>query len=169
MKMVKRMLIAIAVVALIATSLQAADMPTGVQKQDGAWPSTYLALPLCDIPVVIDIGMYVQLIDCADKKIKLVQVQCGNMDDFPCYYDCEEFDVRANFNAVLGTELIHADPDNPVVGSWSAAYDGANDVPGTGDPVTRKVCVSASKAAILTTAPGDEVVVGTLRITVKPQ
>jgi hypothetical protein len=169
MKMVKRMLIAIAVVALIATSVQAADLPTGVQKQDGAWPTTYLSLPLCDIPVVIDIGMYVQLIDCADKKIKLVQVTCSDMNNFPCYYDCEEFGVRANFAAVLGTELIHADPSNPVVGSWSAAFDGANDVPGDGSTVTRKVCVSANKAAILTTAPGDEVVVGTLRITVKPQ
>jgi hypothetical protein len=165
MKMVKRTLIAIAVVALIATSVQA-TVPNGSVKEDGSWPTEYKAVDLCIIDVVIDVGMYVQLMDCADKKIKLVQVDCANNDDFPCYKDCEEFNVRANFNAVLGTKLSDAPA---VVGSWSAAFDGDATVPGTGVEVTRKVCVEAKKATIWNTPPGDEVAVGKLTITVKPQ
>jgi hypothetical protein len=167
MKMVKRTLIAIAVVALIATSVQATDLPNGSQKQDGAWPTEYKALDLCIMPITIDIGMYVQLIDCADKKIELVQVTCSNMDNFPCYYDCESFQVRANFNAILGTKLS----DKPAIvgGTWSAAFDGLNTVPSTGVPVDRKVCVTADKVSLWDQGPNDALSLGTLTITVKPE
>lgn len=168
--MVKRMLIAIAVVALVATSVQAVDAPAGSIKKDASWPTEYIALDLCEIPVVMDVGMYVQVKDCSKRKIKLVQVECdsiGKAGKFPCYADCEDIEVRANFAAVLGLKLTKADP-SPIK-SWEAYFDGDNTVPGDGVYKKLTVCVNAWESEIWTAAPGDEVAVGKVTVTVKPQ
>jgi hypothetical protein len=171
MKMVKRMLIAIAVVALVATSVQAdvVDPDGGKIKQDSSWPTEYIALDLCTMPVLMDVGMYVQVKDCHKREIKLVQVDCADIGQskFPCYKDCEEIEVRANFAAVLGTKLAKADP-SPIK-SWKAYFDGDNTVPGDGVYKKLTVCVDAWESQIWTAALGDKVNVGTLTITVKPQ
>jgi hypothetical protein len=172
MKMVKRMLIAIAVVALVATSVQAGinDVQNGKLKQDDAWPTEYIALDLCTIPVVMDVGMYIQIKDCNKKKIKLVQVNCddiGKSGKFPCYYDCEEIEVRANFAAVLGLKKAKTDP-SPLK-DWEAYFDGDNTVPGDGEPHKINICVKAWSAEIWKAQPDDEVPAGSVTVTVKPQ
>jgi hypothetical protein len=168
MKMVKRTLIAIAVVALIATSVQAA-VPNGSVKEDGSWPTTYVAVDLCTMPVVMDVGMYVQVKDCGDRKIKLVQVDCPDGRDFPCYSDCEDVEVRANFAAVLGTKLATLGDPNAPTFSWTSYFDGASTVPGDGEYHKITVCVDAWAMQIWKAGPGDEVKIGTLTLTVKPQ
>jgi hypothetical protein len=180
MKMVKRMLIAIAVVALVATSAPALDVhdigsPSNEGspkiKQDDSWPTEYIALAICEIPVLMDVGMYVQIKDCHKiDEIKLVQVKCDSIgqEDFPCYSDCTKFKVRANFAAQMGTKLTKADP-SPIK-DWKAYYkDDNSTVPGDGEYHELEVCVDAWKTEIWTASPGDEVPVGTLTITVKPQ
>jgi hypothetical protein len=174
MKMAKRVLIAIAVVALLATTVQAydpvikKDSSNGVKK-DNWWPFEYIALDLCTMPIYMDVGMYVQLKDCDKKKIELKQVDCADIEkgsgDFPCYLDCESFDIRANFQVKLGTRL---EKTSTAIKDWSAYYDGDDLVPGDGNYYTRTVCVKAWKSEIWTVQPGDKVLVGNLSITVKP-
>ena len=85
--------------------------------------------------------------------------------DYPCYLGCVDFDVRANFYVKLGSSL-HKYGD--VIGDWSAYYDGGDTVPGDGDWHGVKLCVKAWKTKIYNAAPGDEVSVGSVDITVKP-
>jgi hypothetical protein len=180
MKMIKRTLIAIALVALLVTSAQAAldthYFPIGDHhaiKVDGSenvrWPYEYKALVVCNIPIKMKVGMFVQVKDCAKKKIVLQQVDCGDIGkgsgDYPCYLGCVDFDVRANFEVKMGQSL-HKSGD--VIVDWSCFYDGGDVVPGDGDYHNMKVCVQAWKTAIYKAAPGDEVSVGSINITVKP-
>jgi hypothetical protein len=184
MKMIKRTLIAIAVVALLATSANAAISEhyfpigdTAAVKVDGSdtptfrWPYTisYKALTICNIPIKMKVGMYVQVLDCKNKKIILGQVDCGDIgqgsDKFPCYLGCVEFDVRANFDVALGANLIK---DGDTITEWEAYYDGGSTVTGDGDYHTVKLCVKAWSTQIWKAAPGDEVSVGSVDVTVKP-
>jgi hypothetical protein len=192
MKM-KRTLIAIAVVALLATSVNAAITPwyftagdhsavkvDGKESKEFRWPYEiiYQELTVCTIPIKMKVGMYVQVKDCNNKKIILEQVSCTDFDqitggavgnkgaaDYPCYWGCVDFDVRANFPVQLGLNLNKGDmiPDS------TAYYEGDNTVPDDGEWKNVKVCVAAWKAKIYKAKPGDEVSVGSVDITVKPQ
>jgi hypothetical protein len=186
MKMIKRTLIAIAVVALLATSLHAAIedpyyFTAGDHKAikvDGSdtptirWPYTinYTALTVCNIPIKMKVGYFVQVKNCKDKKIILEQVSCADIGkgdaDYPCYLGCVDFDVRANFPVKLGYSL-HKTGDTIV--EWSAYYDGGDTVTDDGDWHPIKLCVKAWKTAIYKAVPGDDVLVGNVDITVKPQ
>jgi hypothetical protein len=180
MKMIKRTLIAIAVVALLATSANAAlsehYFPIGdhhAVKVDGSekvrWPYEYKALTVCTIPIKMHVGMYVQVKDCKKKKIVLKQVDCGDIGkgggDFPCYLGCVKFEARANFNVKLGAKL-HKDGDT--IKDWSSYYNGDDTIPGDGDYHEVELCVKAWKTQIWKAAPGDEVTVGSVDVTVKP-
>ncbi|MHC4203887.1 MAG: hypothetical protein ACYSTT_04505 [Planctomycetota bacterium] len=186
MKMIKRTLIAIAVVALLVTSVHAAiEDPyyfsgpddhkaikvDGSDKPTIRWPYkiVYDELVVCNIPIKMKVGMFVQVKDCKDKKIILEQVNCADIgkgaDEYPCYHGCVEFDVRANFEVKMGSAL-HKDGD--AIKEWEAYYDGGDVVPGDGDWHPVKLCVIAWKTTIYKVAPGDEVTVGSVDVTVKP-
>jgi hypothetical protein len=181
MKMVKRTLIAIALVAFLASTAPAdievyhfgpVDKDEGV-KVDGNetvyWPYEYKALDICGMPVYMEIGGYVEVQDCSDKKIVLKQVDCGDLEkgdgDFPCYLDCETFSIRANLDIKLGTRLEKV---GGVIADWEAYYDGGDVVPGDGQDHEMKVCVKAWKAQLWNGSVGSEVKVGTLYVTAKP-
>ena len=181
--MIKRTLIAIAVVAILATSSHAAIkewyFPFGdhyALKVDGSenvrWPYEYKSLTVCSIPIKIQVGMFVQVQDCKKKKIVLKQVGCteqvmGKGDgDFPCYYGCVDFNVRANFNAQMGQSLEKV---GDIGRDWSCSYDGDSTVPGDGSYHNLKVCVKAWKVALWDAPVGDEIDFGKINITVKPQ
>ena len=179
--MIKRTLIAIALLALLAASAHAdldiysflSNGDHSAVKVDGKetvrWPYEYKALDVCVIPIKMKVGMFVQVKDCNKKKVVLVQVDCGDIGkgggDYPCYLGCVTFDVRANFEAKLGTSL---EKTGSVIKDWSAYFDGDNVIPGDGNYHSAKVCVKAWKTQIYNAAPGDEVNVGKLHITVKP-
>jgi len=182
--MIKRTLIAIALVALLATSVQAglsehyldfgdsaAVKVDGKETVDFRWPYTvsYKALKICTIPIKMDIGMYVQVKDCNKKKIVLTQVDCGDIGQstskYPCYKGCTDFDVRANFEVKLGTSLNKI---GDIIKNWKAYYDGGDVVPGDGADHNIKLCVEAWEAQIYKHAAGDQVTVGSVDITVKP-
>jgi hypothetical protein len=180
MKMIKRTLIAIALVALLVTSAQAAldthYFPIGdhqAVKVDGSdnvrWPWEYKALTVCTIPIKLNVGMFVQVANCKDKKIVLTQVPCGDIGkgdgDYPCYYGDVTFDVRANFEVKLGQSLEKV---GDVIGDWTCYYSGGDVVPGDGNWHPMKVCVAAWLTGIYKASPGDEVDVGKIHITVKP-
>ena len=188
MKMVKRTLIAIAVVALLATSLQAALGPEphyGTRVQDGqhtgikvnpedmtiGWPFEYVALDLCTIPVKMEIGYYVEVHKCNELQIKLVQVDCADLvkhanETWPCYQDCTDVTIRSNFEVKLG--LNKAKIGN-VLDAWDAYIKGDVATVGPGED-TITICVEAWKARLFESdaAAGSVVNVGTVTITVKP-
>jgi len=182
--MIKRTLIAIAVVALLATSAHAAldiNYLTGgnstAVKVDGSqnvrWPYAYQSLVVCNIPIKMHVGMYVQVQDCKKKKIVLQQVGCGDIDQgadkYPCYYGCVSFNVRANFEVKMGSSLHKAKiGDHEIIKNWGAYYDGGDVVAGDGDYHNVKLCVKAWQTEIWNAPPGDEIDVGSVDVTVKP-
>ena len=166
--MVKKCLIAIALLAFLTTTVQAGDDAENPWKFDDHWPWVYLELEICQIPVYMDVGMYVDLKDCGKKSIVLKQVSCDTIGkgsgDFPCYKGCTTVQIRANFEVKLGTKL-HTIGD--VIKSWAATLS-TDIVPGDGNYHDIEVCVTAWKAQIWKAAPGDKVLVGEVAITVKP-
>ena len=55
-----------------------------------------------------------------------------------------------------------------VIKEWKSYYDGGDVVPGDGSYHNVKVCLKAWKTHIWDAPPGDEVDIGTLDVTVKP-
>jgi hypothetical protein len=187
MKM-NRTLIAIAVVALLATSVHAviedpyyftagdhkAIKVDGSEAPTIRWPYkiVYDELVVCNIPIVMKVGMFVQVKECKDKKITLEQVNCDDIEkgaaDYPCYYGCVTFDVRANFDVKLGYAL-HKDTTTNVINEWSAYYDGGDEVTALAGWTEIKLCVIAWKTNLYNAEPGDSVSAGSVDITVKPK
>jgi hypothetical protein len=165
MKMVKKCIIAFAVVALMVTVVRA-DSPA--IKRDGDWPWTYTAIDLCKMPVYMNVGHYVQLKECHKRELKLAQVDCTGGREFPCHSGCEEIEVRANFPAVFGAKLQnkHAILDKTDV-YWK---DGDNQIDGsTGGWEKLTICVDTWKTQQWKAAqPDDKLKVADLMITVKP-
>ena len=174
--MVKRTLIAIAVIALVAATVQAADPAIKIDtsnssdnKKTDLWPWQYVALDLCEIPVYMEVGMYVQLKECNKREIKLKQVDCGDLGHtnkkWPCYKDCDQVEIRANFDVKVG---VSKDLDSILKNNW-AGFEGGDTITGSGSWQKLTVCVEAAEVEIWESAPGDKVDVGSITITVKPQ
>jgi len=179
----RRIPIAIAVVALAATSTWAQTLgpvphtggginpaiKVNLETLNIGWPFEFKALDLCSIPVYMNVGFFVQVENCVNKKIELKQVACAdigrNDKDWPCYLDCEDIRVRSNFEVRLGTKLKK---EGSVIDKWEAYYDGTDIINPLGDFETVTVCVRAWNAQLFLQAPGSQVRVGTLVITVKP-
>jgi hypothetical protein len=172
-KMVKKSLIAIALMSFLATTVMAGDKAQNPWKFDDNWPHIiiYDELEICQIPIYMDVGHFVQLKDCGDRKIVLLQVPCADIGkdaaEFPCYHDCEDIEVRANFDVKLGVKLYKIgdviDDDK-----WTAYYQGGDVITGDGNYHTATLCVDAWSANIYMHPPGDEVLVGEVAVTVKP-
>lgn len=190
MKMVKKTLIALAVVALLTTSAHAAlsewyfektgDGGHSSVKVDGKdqptfrWPYSvsYEKLDICTIPITMKVGMFVQIYECSKKKIVLEQVDCGvigkGSGDYPCYEGYVNLTVRSNFNARLGTSLNRNDGVISHNDHWTAYFDNTDVVIGDGTDQQMKLVVEAWKVALYKETAGDDVSVGSVTITVKP-
>jgi hypothetical protein len=184
MKMVKKCIFALAFAALLVTTIHAATpdpegQPGGTIKRDGDWPWTYKSIDICTMPIYIEVGHFVQIKECHKRKIELVQVDCDSIakgnDDFPCYTDCEDIEVRANFPAIFGAKInkIH-NPDESTgnVLKETKAYwlDDKNQIEGsTGGWEKLTVCVDAWKTEIWKAITANKKIkVGELVINVKP-
>ena len=186
--MLRRTLIVVALVALLATSAWAAGPEDHTGKQDGkyesikvnmeerviGWPYEYKALPLCVIPVYMNVGYFVQVEKCWEEKIELSQFDCADprvgkgANDFPCYWGCTKIKVRANFEAKLGMKKAKVD-GSPINGDkWSAWIEGSDIVAAGGAWNEIEVCVKAWMVTLYKTAPGTKVHVGNVTVTVKP-
>jgi len=183
--MVKKTLIAMAAVVLLASVAQAAleeyyfgRDKNRMVKVDGnqtvRWPFEYKELVVCTMPVKMSLGMWVEVEKCDDKKIILEQVDCGDIGkgsgDFPCYLDCEKFKVRANFEVNLGANLVKNSAGEAVIdgGNWGTYYNSGEIVAGDGEWHEAEVCLKVWKARLYKGTPGDEVVLGSLQVTAKP-
>jgi hypothetical protein len=188
MKMVKKTLIAMALVAFLASTAPAAievyyfgpmsggpnDKESGV-KSDGEqkvyWPYEWKELRICAISLRMNIGMYVDVKDCKDRKIILDQVECGDIDqpdnEFPCYYGCTNIDVRANFDVKLNTEL---EESSGIIDKWDDHFPDGDVVAGDGNYHTVKVCIKTWRTRLYKSNGtfGTEKTIGTVYLTAKP-
>ncbi|MHC4556987.1 MAG: hypothetical protein ACYTFW_07455 [Planctomycetota bacterium] len=196
--MVKKTLFAIAL-ALLVTTANAGIVVTNLEggppgdvdsasvKVEGSekWQKTfnwpywvdwgYHAQDICTIPVKMEVGMYIEIIDCNRKEIVLKQVSCGDLksgaqsaDKYPCYEKCITVDAVSNFDAQLG---LSRNTTSPILDhdKWKAYFDGGDTVPKDGNVHTLTICVEAWQAKIYKHEPGSKVDVGEVTITVKPQ
>jgi hypothetical protein len=168
--MIKKSLIAIALVAFLAGTVQA-DSPYfkfDFEKVPIAWPYEYKSLTICTIPVYMHVGMYVMVKDCDDIKIELEQVDCGDIeqddDEFPCYTDCAEFEIIANFEVKLGANLNKI---GPVLQDTKIYFDD-DTVTGNGEEQKHNICMDAWGAEIWKVPATMSEQVGEIELTVKP-
>jgi len=183
--MLKRTLIVVAVVAFLATSAQALgpvehsdstetnspSLKVNFQDMSIGWPFEYKKLTICEIPVFMNVGHYVQVEKCHERKIKLQQVDCEDplvgraAKEWPCYYDCENVKIRANFEVSLDTDKVKI---GPYIKDWSSWV--TPDVIGpTSDWVTVSVCVKAWNTELWKAGEvGKEIRVGTIKLRVRP-
>jgi hypothetical protein len=149
----KKALVAMAVVALLAVSVQAGEIKLH------NWPCTFVSVEITSIPVVMDVGYWVKIKDQDKLKIKLVQDET----DIHKFKGCVDMVVENNFNIVLSCSISAT---GAVPGEYSCSVDPAN-VPSGGGTV--KVCATLTKADLSKT-PGNskDVQVATVKIKVKP-
>jgi len=173
MKMLKKCMIALAIVVLMVSVVSAAD--PAIQAIDLCKFPVYMdvghfvQLPEynnCMSPVYTDAGYYVEIKECNLRELMLVQVDCESIGkgagDFPCYSGCEDIEVRANFPAIFGASLSKI---GPILQDISLYWeDDINKIDGTGDWEKLTVCTNAWKAAAV---PDVQLKVGDITITTK--
>jgi hypothetical protein len=183
MKMVKKILFTIAV-ALLVTTANAGIVVTNHTAGDHAavkveghetlnydWPISwsYDSVNICTIPVKMEIGMYIKIIDCNKKEIWLRQVPCGDVgasdSHYPCYAGSVTVKAIANFNAKLG---LSTSKDGSILDNLTCGITSGDVVPGDGNQHDVVISCKSTKAKLWAHAPGDKVNVGSVTITVKP-
>ena len=152
--MLRKNLIGILLLLIIPISMQAKIL------RGGFGSLSYLPEDRYVIPVVMNIGMYVEILDVQDLSIKLQQVE------FDTYEGCTEIRVKSNFDLEL---LCKIKPTGMVPGEYSCWIDNPKVPLDLSENVAvRNVCVKAKKVKILYTAPGSDVHVADVTITVIP-
>jgi len=171
MKMLKKCLFAIAVIALLAVTVQAAS--TKYKGDPYPWPVEWKKVEICRIPVFMEVGFWVEIKDCEDKEILLKQVNCETIgknpvDDFPCYLGCVDLEIRTNFEAELSGDLSHSlDMKHKQLFNG----DEKHTLPGDGKWIDVEACVNAYDVELwdFEYAAGTKSEIGKLKIKVKPK
>jgi len=178
--MKKSVLLGIAAVALLALALPASAANVKYDYIDGKspWVTYYIAQTVKDFPVKLKIPWFIRIVNEKDWEIELVQVDCANSDDFPCFEKCKNLEIRVNFNARMECAILD-DASRKMAGNWSCRYE---DTPGhvnadidanDGVSTNRNVCVLVKKADLLSPGvqgkAGEKMTVATLRILVAPR
>lgn len=151
--MLKRSLLAVAVVALLAVGVQAGEIKTH------DWPCQFVALEITSIPVVMDIGYYIRIKDQDKLRIKLVQDEL----DIHKFKGCTDMVVESNFNAVLSASISKT---GAIAGDYAVSIDPSTANKGS---TTVKVCATLTNAVLTGQEAGTkDVQVATVKIKVKP-
>jgi len=154
--MLKRSLVAVAVVALLAVSVQAGEI------KSHQWPCDYKFLEITSIPVFMDIGWYMKIKD--QDKLEIVLVQ--DATDLHKFRGCVDLNIESNFAFELSCKI---NKGTVVPGDYACDFPVTN-VGGVGAS-TIKVCAQITNAnlANVTVAAGTKhVQVATVKIKVKP-
>ena len=152
--MLRKSLIAVTLLLLMPMSIQAKS----VRRYLG-FP-IYLPSDTCVIPVTMDIGMYVEILDVRSYSIKLQQVA------FETYEGCTDIRVKSNFDLELGCKIK---PTGMVPGDYSCWIDNPKVPLDLSENVSvRKVCVKANNVKVLYVVPGSDVHVANVTVTVIP-
>jgi hypothetical protein len=146
--MLKRSLIAVAAVAVLASIA-----PAGEIKLHN-WPCQFIPQEIAEIPVVMDVGFWVRIKDQDKLKIKLNQV------DIHTYEGCTTMTVQCNFDLTLSCSISAT---GAVGGKYSCSVSPADiNAPGG----TADVCAKL-KEANLGDQPGGSKNVKVATVTIK--
>jgi len=108
----------------------------------------------------MDVGMYVEILDVRSYSIKLQQVAIGTFEG------CTDIRIKSNFDLVLGCQVK---PTGRVPGDYSCWFDNPKVALDLSENVSvRKVCVKADDVKTLYTAPGSDIHVADVTVTVIP-
>ena len=157
--MVKKSLIAITVVALLAVTASAGEVKYNI------WPGfqpPYEFIPQefgPDIPVTMDIGYWAEILN-QDAEIELERME-GTIHE---YYGCTEVEIETNFAAELDCSVT---PNGNVPGDYSGTVTPNLIPPGTS---LVQLCVQLEDAD-LSGQPGgiEDVLVAHVTMTIIPQ
>jgi len=103
--MLRRSVFAVILLLLVPVSIQA------TRTFDSIF---FLPQKRCSIPVKMDIGMYVEILDMETLCIKLKQM------DFDTFEGCTDIRIKSNFPLELGCEI---EPTGMVEGEYSCSID----------------------------------------------
>ena len=180
--MVKKSIIALVLMGMLATVSYGQDFPAGQYKVDGLWPATitidYTPVELCRIPVWIKVGMFIEIENCSSKKIVMEQVNCPSGQSFPCYKGCVGLKIRANFEAKLTLKKYKI---GDIIsgwgeGNWKVYFTGDSGatkpttwiVSGDGNWNEVQLCAEAWDANIYNASPDTQEQVGEIAILAVP-
>ena len=148
----KRILLTIAAVALLATMSQAGEIKIH------EWPCEFIFQEVATIPVVMDVGFWIKIKDQDKLKIKLHQKSIHE------YEGCTDMKVECNLNISLSCSISAT---GAVPGSYSCSLN-PTDIDSPGGTVT--VCAKLKTADLSKTPGGSKNVhVATVTIKVKPR
>jgi hypothetical protein len=152
--MLKRSLIAVVAVAVLATVAQAGYIKTH------DWPTTYVPQELTSIPVLVDVGYYVKVLD-QTKKIKMYQ-KTGAPTNFEGSVTIK---VRTNFDLTL---ICAISPKGTIsADGWGCSLAPENVNAGTTTDVV--VTATATNLAVENVPANTEAEVATVKISVVPR
>ena len=156
--MLRKILIAAVLLSLLPVSMQARSRSrSSIRVFDSV---LFTPQKTCVIPVLMDIGTYVEILDIEKLSIKLKQV------GFETFEGCTEIRIRNNFDLELGCIV---EPTGLVPGKYSCwINDKKVPLELSNDFRVRKVCVRAEKVKLLYTAPGIDVHVADVTVTIVP-
>jgi hypothetical protein len=158
--MLKRSLIAVAVVAILATSAQAGHLKLYDWPGHWVWDCVWFDF---EIPVYMKIGMYIEITNKDGKQSwEIVMKQI----EWQKYKGCTDLYIKTNFNA----ELCCSYTSNGTVPGEYWCYFDDKCVPATlsNEVAVRQVCVEGKKVKIVHASPNNKLRVGTLKIGAKP-
>ncbi|MHC4206800.1 MAG: hypothetical protein ACYSTT_19265 [Planctomycetota bacterium] len=152
--MLRKSVIGILLLLLLPLSMQAAS------KTRIFGSIAYAPERICNIPVTMDVGMYVEILDVQYLSIKLQQVK------FDTYEGCTEIKIKSNFDLHLTCKIK---PTGMVPGKYSCWIDNPKVPLDLSENVAvRNVCARAEEVKILYVAPGSDVHVADVTLTVIP-
>jgi hypothetical protein len=140
----KKYLFSIVVVALMAGTLMAdwefADKNAERKDESYNWPAEYIFQDICVIPVEMDIGFWVKIVKCQDKKIELQQTKIHE------YSGCVDVEVQTNVNVEFQCSIAKVEQEGigvKVPGDYSCSVNPSTvDAPGG----TITICAKIVKA-----------------------
>jgi len=142
-------------IALMVAMLAAAAPAGEIKTRE--WPTEFIPLEVAAVPVVMDIGFWVEIVK-QDIKIKLIQVSIHK------YEGCVNLQVRTNFNLTLSSEIT---PTGVIGGKYSSWIEGPDiNTPGG----TAKLCARLIDADLMGKPGGTkDVHVATVVVKVVPR
>jgi hypothetical protein len=152
--MMKGCLTTAAVIAILAVGVQAGEIKTH------DWPCQFIPLEITSIPVVMDIGYYVQIKNQNSLRIKLIQDE----QDIHTFKGCTNMSVESNFALTLSASITKT---GAIDGSYSCTINPTDCNAGA---TTVQVCATLKNANLTGQPAGTtDVQVATVKIKVKPQ
>jgi hypothetical protein len=156
--MLKKSILGVVLLALVAMPAYAGH----IKAYD--WPCEFKFLDICEIPIFMNIGLYVEILD--QDKLKIVLDQ----DDIDTYSGCVTIQIKSNFDLILGCYVKDNDASKAMGGSFSCEIKPDPVVPKTlcVGVEERDVCVTYDEVSIVHLEFGKNVQVGTAVVQVKP-